>query len=263
MKKPRISLTPPPREKPKPEEIQPLQLSLPGLEERSFVPNDYVRSALFSVVRRGRRRYLEEVTIAAWKGVEIEYTGKQLDQADLDVLMAVARMAAESEDGVVRVSRRALLRALGRAWGSKNWSWLRSSLIRMTACDLAIYKGGYEYHGNILHWARDEEEDELVIILNRYQRWLWEPRSLTALDIPARRALKSDLAKWMQGYVCSHSTKDGPHKVSLKKLKPLTGSTAKMFKFRQTLRQAMDALQKLGIVKEWSLEGDILSFRRP
>lgn len=262
MKQKKFPMEPPAREKLKPEEIQPLQLSLPGLEEKAFAPNDYMRSALFSVVRRGRRRYFKEVTIAAWKGAEIEYTGEQLDQADLDVLMAVARMAGESETGIVRVSRRALLRALGRAWGSKSWAWLRSSLIRMTACDLAVYKGGYEYHGNILHWARDEKADELVIILNRYQRWLWDPRSITALDIPARKALKSDLAKWLQGYVCSHSTKDAPHKISLKKLKPLTGSTAKMFEFRRKLRQAMEALQKLGIVQEWSLEGDILTFRR-
>jgi len=257
----RISMEPPARERTQTEEVNPLQLSLPGLEERVFTPNDYVRSALFSIVRRGRRRYLKEVTIAAWKGTRIEYTGEQLDQSDLDVLMTVARMAAESETGIVHTSRRGLLRALGRKVGGKDWAWLRSSLIRMTACDLAIYHGGHEYHGNILHWAREQETEELVIMLNYYQRWLWDPRNLTAIDMGVRRAIKSDFAKWLQGYVCSHS-KDAPHKVSLKKLKPITGSTAKMFEFRRKLRQAMEALQKLGIVQEWSLEGDILTFRR-
>lgn len=260
-KKLAISLEPPPRKRTRPEEIYPLQLSLPGFEETGFTPNDYVRSALFSVVRRGRRRYLEEVVIAAWKGVRIEYTGKQLDQADLDVLMAVARMAADSETGIVHTSRRALLRAVGKQWGGQGWAWLRSSLIRMTACDLAIYRGGYEYHGSILHWAKEESSDHLVIILNRYQRWLWDPRNLTAIDLAARKALKSDLAKWMQGYVCSHA-KDAEHKIGLEKLYPLTGSTAKMFEFRRKLRQAMETLERLGIVKEWSLEKDILKFRR-
>ncbi|RMD64931.1 hypothetical protein D6833_03655, partial [Candidatus Parcubacteria bacterium] len=50
------------------------------------IPSDYIRSALFGVVRKGRRRYLEREPIAAWQNVSIEYTGQRLDQYDLDVL---------------------------------------------------------------------------------------------------------------------------------------------------------------------------------
>jgi hypothetical protein len=50
------------------------------------VPNSIIRSALFGIVRRGRRMYVEERKIASIVGIDIIYSGPQLDQADLDVV---------------------------------------------------------------------------------------------------------------------------------------------------------------------------------
>ena len=48
-------------------------------------PSCVLRSALFGVVRRGKRSYLERQIIAIWANTTIRYTGMRLDQADLDV----------------------------------------------------------------------------------------------------------------------------------------------------------------------------------
>ena len=51
------------------------------------VPNIYLRSALFGVIKRGKRRAVKKETIGTFKGLNIRYTGWQLDQGDLDVLV--------------------------------------------------------------------------------------------------------------------------------------------------------------------------------
>ena len=46
------------------------------------VPNMALRSALFGAIRRGPRRYLQRVLVAAIDGLQISYTGPRLDQGD-------------------------------------------------------------------------------------------------------------------------------------------------------------------------------------
>ena len=52
--------------------------------ELRAAPNELLRSGIFGVVSRGRRTYVEEMDIPAPEGFRIAYTGKRLDQADLD-----------------------------------------------------------------------------------------------------------------------------------------------------------------------------------
>jgi len=244
-------------------ETKALQLSLPGFDGTWYMPNEYARAALFGIVRRGRRRYMREEPIASWPGGEIRYTGEQLDQADLDVLMAAASMVNQSMDGKVRTTRRALLKAAGRKGaGSKDIKWLRSTLSRMTACDVTLENERYVYHGNILNSAEDKETGELVIHLNPQQRWLWNERNTTRLNHDQRTALSTDLAKWLQGYVSSHrATPRHPHQISLEKLQPLTGSTAPMRNFRVAVKKAMAELEQAGIVTAWAVGKNLVFVR--
>ena len=59
-------------------------------EELRTCPSCVLRSALFGVVQRGRRKALEGEILATWEGVIIRYIGWRLDQADLDVWLGVA-----------------------------------------------------------------------------------------------------------------------------------------------------------------------------
>ena len=79
-------------------------------------PSCVLRSALFGVVQRGRRQYLQNQIVAAWADTTIRYTGIRLDQADLDVWLTALHLSREQGLGArVVCSERAFLRALGRA----------------------------------------------------------------------------------------------------------------------------------------------------
>ena len=70
--------------KPPPKPAPVVRLPLWPAELRTC-PSCVLRSALFGVVQRGRRKALERAILATWEGVTLRYTGWRLDQADLDV----------------------------------------------------------------------------------------------------------------------------------------------------------------------------------
>ncbi|MDX8399847.1 MAG: plasmid replication initiator TrfA [Gallionellaceae bacterium] len=229
---------------------------------RHVMPNGWARSPLFSIVGRGRRRYLKGEKIAAWEGWEITFRGEQLDQSDLDVLLAAVILVSQSNDGEARTSHRALLKAAGKKGaGSKDIVWLKTSLSRMTATDLSLSHNGKAYHGNILNWA--DENGEVLIWLNNAQSWLW--KDTTWLSIEQRRALRLDLSKWLQVYVCSHkATKRRPHFIKLDRLQELCGSEiARSRRFREQVANAMAELDQEGIIAQWTItENNVLKFAR-
>ena len=53
-------------------------------EPKRGAPNVVLRGALFAAVHKDRR-YMDRELLTAQRGITIRFTGKQLDQADLDV----------------------------------------------------------------------------------------------------------------------------------------------------------------------------------
>lgn len=64
-------------------------------------PNACFQSALFGMVVRGQRKYLNGQKIVTFKGMSISYTGEQLDQGDLDVLIHAIHLTAREKTIVV------------------------------------------------------------------------------------------------------------------------------------------------------------------
>ncbi len=80
------------------------------------VPNGFLRSALFGVVKKGARRYVEREQIAAVDGVQILYTGQRLDQADLDVYVSVLHaVRLQALGSQCRITSYALLKSPRKA----------------------------------------------------------------------------------------------------------------------------------------------------
>jgi len=57
------------------------------------VSNDMARSALFSCIQGKDRRFIKDALMATVNGVEIRFTGEQLNQDDHDLLMQLIFMA--------------------------------------------------------------------------------------------------------------------------------------------------------------------------
>jgi len=231
-------------------------------------PSCVLRSALFGVVKRGRRRYLERQIIATWADTTIRYTGITLDQADLDVWLTLLHIAREQGLGTeIQTTIHGLLKALGRCTGKRDHEWLKIVVARLTAGTVEITVGRKTYGGSLIgSFERDEETKDYRLCLNPKMVVLFEDNAYTLLEREQRHSLRMDLAKWLHGYILSHqATAKSPHRIGLERLRALCGSeTGELRKFRQQIREAMDELLNAGVVARWSISAnDALEVIRP
>lgn len=242
------------------------------LEPQRVAPNAILRSALFGVVRRGKRRFIDGNTpllVSAWSGSSIKYFGMQLDQYDLDVWLQalhIMRQQDLSDTTGIHFTARSFLSAMGRKYSGNAAQILFSSLRRMVVCAVTIKVGPIEYTGSLIEeFVRHEPTGLYVIRLNPRLKTLFDAGN-TKLDWVTRLSLPTDLSRWMHGYVLSHkATKSAPHRIGIKTIRDLSGSTtADLWKFKQLLRRAIDLLAELKAVTTWRFtEGDALEFVRP
>ena len=253
---------------PPPAQIATKTVALPQWpEEVRGCPSCVLRSALFGVVRRGRRKALEGEILATWEGVTIRYTGWRLDQADLDVWLAVLHIAREYALGLrVQSSVNRLLKAVGRNTDGRSHEWLKGAIRRLTACAVEITAGRKTYSGPLIEgFERDEVTGEHVLYLNPRLAGLFEDDAFTWIDWEQRRSLTMDLSKWLHSYILSHqATLNNPHRIGLGRLRELCGSeTGELWRFRQQIREAMQELHTTGVVAAWRITtGDALEVVR-
>ena len=121
-------------------------------ENRRGVPNPVLRGALFSAIQGKARRALKGELLATQKGVEIRFSGWQLDQADLNVWEQVLHihMTQGFPLGVqLSISARSLLVGLALTTGKSDYNWLLDSFRRLAGAVVEItYAPGMTYAGN-------------------------------------------------------------------------------------------------------------------
>jgi len=227
------------------------------------VPNGFLRSALFAVIQRGARRYMQRDRIATLEGIEIFYTGQRLDQGDLDLwemLLHIARPQGLGNE--CRVTAYQLLKALGKTDSGKNRDILDIRFSRMKATGVDVQVGRYGYEGSLIDEVyRDKKTMEYVFRLNAKLRILFEPDQFTQIDWEVRRELDGKpLAQWFHGFYASHAK---PYPVSVAKLHELSGSNCEALNdFRPKLRKALnavaDAYQNCDQSFSYKLEDDII-----
>ena len=118
------------------ERLKELQLKLwpDWPDDRRGAPNTVVRSAVFGVVRRGRRQWVREVPVAGPQGWSITLSGWRLDQHDCDIWLEVMHLARNQAPGEpVRFTIHALLKRLGHGvLGKRDYAWIVQRLKHLT-----------------------------------------------------------------------------------------------------------------------------------
>lgn len=245
----------------------PVQLSFWRDRERA-VPTAIIRSALFGVVRRGRRPYLKRELIASWKNCEIRYTGVRLDQYDEDVWMQVLHLFRDqdlSDANGIRFTVRGFMKALGASYSGRGARSVFDSLERMRATAVIIRIGTFVYVGGLIDsFVEDEATGQYVVRINPDIAGLFGT-GYTKIEAETRRGLGTQIAQHLYGYVQSHkATQEHPHRIGLSRLQTLMGSQTHLRDFRWKVRRAMEELQRAGVVASWRItEGDALEFVRP
>lgn len=245
-----------------------IQLPLWPKSERA-APSGFLRSALFGVVRRGRRKQYKGEELASWRGTRLSYTGEALDQGDLDIwLQALELLRAQGGDfdQPIYFSLRDFLRQLGRAEGGKDHEWLKRGIVRMTACALQFYDGRYIYGGTLItNFGWDEYSGDYFIILNSKLVPLFLDNAYTRLRWETRLALKTNYSQWLHGYICSHqATPDNPHRIRIAMLAKLSRSSfSRQRDFRRKVEESLHELQQHGVLASWYIdERNVLTFVR-
>lgn len=216
-------------------------------------PNSFLRSALFAAIQGKERRALRGELLASQSGIEIRFTGWQLDQYDLDVWEQAMQLAAKHPLGNVCVFKiKAFLRALGRQDGKSERDCLMDSFRRIAATCVEIKQGPHTYGGSMLEFWRDEETDIYQLRQNPKIMALYHA-GWTAIDWELRRKLRrKPLALWLHGWFSSHA-ENYPAKVET--IRQLSGSRNKQkSSFRRQLGLALAGLQAENVITDWAID---------
>ena len=176
------------------------------------VSNDMARSALFSCIQGKDRRFIKDALLATVDGVEIRFTGEQLNQDDHDLLMQLIFMAREKPVGAwVTMPAHTILKALGRQVGGKQHRDLRADIFRLAAgtVSIRIARDRIEVTGHHLLAKAAQHEDSRywVYRLDPDLAFLYGGESYTLIDWDKRLNLKGkDLARWLQLYLATHAS---------------------------------------------------------
>jgi hypothetical protein len=233
-------------------------------EKTRGVPNLCLRSALFGVIRRGRRRAVKGELVAAVKGLDIRYTGWRLDQGDFDVLAhalhLVAKCKQEPVNGYVQFTAKGFLKGIGRMAGKSGREWLKDSFRRLTASAVEIKlevpraygHDSFTYAGSLVdEFYYNIIDQSYFLKINPKFAKVFDA-GWTQLQWQQRLHLKTDLAKWLHGFYSSHRY---PFPVKVATLMRLCGSECqRLADYRRSLRTAMNELVRVGTVASWEID---------
>jgi hypothetical protein len=222
-----------------------------------------LRSALFGIVGRGRRRHLNNEAIASLNGTELRQTGEQLDQSDESVWMTLVRRAREHGLGsTVTFSLRSLLKDLGWDSSGKSIARLRATLDRLVTVTIEIKSDrGKRYIGHLVHeGSYSREDDSYWFRLSANLADFFAPSEYSLLSIRERAQLHGSLSKWLHGFISS-SPSSFPAKIDL--LCELSGSAAiQRYHFTRTLKDACQELVSCGFLESFRIEHATLYVKR-
>ena len=225
------------------------------------VPNSALRSSLFAAIQGKDRQALQGELLATQSGIEIRFTGWQLDQNDLNVWEQALHLARQHPLGNrCHFTANTFLKALGRSTGKPMHEWLKGSFRRLTACAVEITHGRYTYCGSLLEFYHDDEAKLYALEINPKILALYDA-GWTAIDWQQRMALKrKPLAQWLHSYYASHAT---PFPVSIEKLRHWSGSRNRNLRdFKQQLRKALQALQAIGAILDFEIKNNLVYVKR-
>jgi len=233
-------------------------------QENRGTPNACLRGALFSATQGKNRKTFQREHIATIEGVEIRYTGVQLNQEDLNVWETLLHMArTQPLDTEAQHSGYAILQELGKSTSKQYYESLKDSLARLGSAYIEVtQKGKKTYFGSLcaISGEVDEETGEIRYKLNGGLHSLFTS-GWSQIDYEQRKRLKKKpLALWLHGFYSSHAQ---PFPMKIETLYKLCGSETKEIKrFKQALKRAHDDLVEVGQLKSYKFEKDLIKVKK-
>lgn len=219
------------------------------------VPNSVLRGSLFAAIHEKNAELVEKLEIHRSKSLVIQYSGKRLTQADLDVWEYCLHLVKGEKLGHrVYLEERDFLSDLGRKPSGYAYRWLRNTLDRLFSCGVKIENNDFIYGGSMLQeYYYDKNKGKYFIVVNpRIGRLYSAGHTYVNWEERQKIGNKKPLALWLHGYISSHS-KWVPHSIECIKSYSGTGTSDK-YKFKQNLKNALEHLLDLKLIKEYSID---------
>jgi hypothetical protein len=216
-------------------------------EGKQGSPNSFLRSVLFAAIQSKDRVYLKEAEMFSQQGVSVSYTGEQLNQEDMTVWLALVDLMKKDPLGKeCKFTAHEILKYMGLEIGGSGYERLETSISRMTACLVKIKTERFTYGESLIEgFVIDEYTKKYKVRLNRKLIKLFGDDDWTAID-------------WE--YYGSH---EKPYPISLEFLSDLTGcKNSQKASFKRQVKTALKGLIKIGFLKSWSIENDIVNVER-
>lgn len=242
----------------------PLPEALPLCRKgRRPIPNICLRSALFGVIQRGRRRMVKDEVISAQSGYTILYTGERLDQNDLDVWEQALFMSRTALGKRVHFSARDFLREINRNVGGSQIKWLFASFNRLTEGSVKMQEENRN-RGFIGHLIANVyyEDDSYALQIDPLIAKFFEDDAYTIIAREQRYRLDTELAKWLHGYYSTHKK---PMPIPIQRLQEWCGSeVGSLYQFRYKLKSSLKELEEVGFLKDFCVDKshDVLLVQR-
>jgi hypothetical protein len=189
------------------------QLALWPEAERGL-PNELVRSAVFSAKNRRERREVygasAPLIVPVIGGGEIIYIGEELRQDDETVWMQLVHLAKESRSEWVSFTPYGFLKAIN--WPIKGASYTRllTSIRRLKTSGLEVYSGRFDKGVStalITNYEYSKKEDTpwKVHVFNKNdQLFFLFDKLYSRVDWQTRLALPEGVSTWLHGFFSSH-----------------------------------------------------------
>ena len=240
------------------------QLTLPGVivprtpGETAPMSNYLARTSLFAPIRKGRRVMHDKQLLNSPEGLEVLYSGKQLDMADQDVYLTALRLAGGVRQGArIVINRAAFLRMLGYKHnpGARDYKWLEESFYRISTGRVLIKAKHIDANLPLIGALMlDTINGDYYFTMPRETYALWAKNLYSYIDLEKRHAIARNvpLSKWLQSYAQSHAP--GTHTISMDLLHNWCGYGGRLRDFRESLTGALDEVTRVGILASWNIQ---------
>jgi hypothetical protein len=231
------------------------------------MPNDFARGALFTAVKDGPRKRFSAAHIATLESVDIRYTGDELRQDDLDVVLTLLHFARNQDlKDPIQTRVYAMLKELRWSCNTREKEHLFECFTRLRAHEIKIYRaqdstlfaGGIivKYQGK--GTGAESDDSDLKIWLDPKIVALLGDDTYTHLNWEERKMLggRATLAKWAHVFLSTHKA---PYPMKVEKYHELSKSNAKqLWHFREQLESALNRLVAIGFLKTWRNRDDVI-----
>lgn len=223
----------------------PLHSLVPDIfDGKRLLPNVFLRSALFGIVRTGRRQFVKDEAVTSMSQYEVYFTGEQFDQNDLTVLDSLIFMVKQKKlESEIKLSMYEFCKFMDYSQSKTNRDAIKSRINRLQLGQIKIKFNQKIYAGSFIDdYYTDEDDGKIAIRLNKKLLSLFSTSDYTLFNKKIQESLgESQLARWLFHFYESHQISI-PFKLDY--LKKLSRSDSEQKIFNRTLKSSLQQLKK-------------------